>query len=281
MDIASSAHSNTYSSSTQSNMQSNIITLNRERQERPGACQSCAKVAHCPASGRPDAAGVAGQPMQRVMKAGKAVFEAGSKFEGIYVARSGFFKSYTIDAEGAMQVTGFYLPGEFFGMDGIEDGTHKEYVEALDTSSVCRVPLEALCGESVGTEGQDATQRAWSAHMMLGLVKLMGRTISRDHDMFFALGKMTAKGRLGAFLADLSRRMALGGFSATEFRLCMSRTDIANYLCLALETVSRLFTQLQLEGALEVDRRNLRIKNLHTLLHDDTLPQAPLRRQAG
>jgi CRP/FNR family transcriptional regulator len=217
--------------------------------------------------------------MQRVVKSGKPVFEAGSKFEGIYVARSGFFKSYTIDAEGAMQVTGFYLPGEFFGMDGIEDGVHKEYVEALDTSSVCRIPLDFLCGGAV--ESQDPVQRAWSNHMTLGLVKLMGRTISHDHDMFFTLGKMTAKGRLGAFLSDLSRRMEQSGFSATEFRLCMSRTDIANYLCLALETVSRLFTQLQTDGVLEVDRRNLRIKEPRALAAQDEVAQQSLRRQAS
>jgi CRP/FNR family transcriptional regulator len=255
----------------------NIVVMNRDRQERPGACQSCSKVERCPAAGRPDELGASGQPMQRVVKSGKPVFEAGGKFEGIYVARSGFFKSYTIDAEGAMQVTGFYLPGEFFGMDGIEDGVHKEYVEALDTSSICRIPLDSLCG---GVESQDVAQRAWSNHMTLGLVKLMGRTISRDHDMFFTLGKMTAKGRLGAFLADLSRRMAQGGFSATEFRLCMSRTDIANYLCLALETVSRLFTQLQTDGVLEVDRRNLCIKDMRALVQDDATQQS-LRRQAS
>jgi CRP/FNR family transcriptional regulator len=262
-----------------SSAQATIIAMNRDHQERPAACQSCSKIAHCPAAGRPDEVGQLGQPMQRVLKAGKRVFEAGSKFEGIYVARSGFFKSYTIDAEGAMQVTGFYLPGEFFGMDGIEDGVHKEYVEALDTSSVCRLPLEALW--SVNAQEQDAAQRAWSTHMMMRLVKLMGRTISRDHDMFFTLGKMTAKGRLGAFLADLSRRMAQGGFSATEFRLCMSRTDIANYLCLALETVSRLFTQLQAEGTLDVDRRNLRILQPQALLVDEPAPQSALRRKAG
>jgi CRP/FNR family transcriptional regulator len=248
-----------------------IHIINRERQERPGACQSCMKVEDCPASGRPDNAGQAGQPMQRVVKMGKTVFESGAKFEGIYVARSGFFKSYIIDADGAMQVTGFYLPGEFFGMDGIESGAHKEYVEALDTSSVCRIPLEALCEAS--TLGQDAAQREWSAHTMLTLVKLMSRTISRDHEMFFTLGKMTARERLVAFLADISRRMAAGGYSSTEFRLCMSRTDIAKYLCLALETVSRLFTQLQSEGVLEVDRRNLRIKDLSCLLCDEAEEQ--------
>jgi CRP/FNR family transcriptional regulator len=261
------------------NEQTNIVVMNRERQERPAACQSCSKVERCPAAGRSDDLGLSGQPVQRVVKTGKTLFEAGSKFEGIYVARSGFFKSYTIDAEGAMQVTGFYLPGEFFGMDGIEDGVHKEYVEALDTSSVCRIPLDALCGTVPQT--QDAAQRDWSTHMTLRLLRLMGRTISHDHDMFFTLGKMTAKGRLGVFLADLSRRMAQSGFSATEFRLCMSRTDIANYLCLALETVSRLFTQLQTDGTLEVDRRNLRIIDARALLQDDATPQPSLRRQAG
>lgn len=245
------------------NNQNNILILNRDRQDTPGACQSCAKKSACSAAGI--CAGT-GAPMQRVVRPGKTACAAGEKFQGIYVVRSGFFKSYAIDASGTMQVTGFYLPGDFFGMDGLESGFHKEYVEALDTGSVCRIAVESL-GNGATDENRSRTV---SPLLMLSLVKLMSRTIGRDHEMFAALGKMSARQRLGSFLLDLATRMAQSGYSATEFRLCMSRTDIANYLCLALETVSRLFTQLQESGVITVNRRNLRILQKQQLVdHED------------
>jgi CRP/FNR family transcriptional regulator len=248
-------------------IKNNILILNRNPQDRAGNCQACPKKSLCPANSRPDNAAHGSQPVQKVIQAGKTAYEAWDNFSGIYIVRSGFFKSYSIDADGATQVKGFYLPGEFFGMDGIEDGHHKEYVEALDTSSVCRIPFDSFSASAAVRE--DASHSEWSTQLMLALVKLMSRTISRDHEMFFTLGKMTARRRLGNFLLDLSRRMAQGGYSDKEFRLCMSRTDIASHLCLAVETVSRLFTQLQAEGVIEVDRRNLRILNTQALDVDD------------
>ena len=161
-----------------------------------------------------------------------------------------------------MQVTGFHMPGEFFGMDGIETNYYKDYVEALDTSSVCKIPLELLT-RSTAQSGAEAE------NMMMALVKLMSRTISRDRNMLFSLGKMSARQRFSAFLLDISERMSQSGYSRNEFKLCMSRTDIANYLCLALETVSRLFTQLQVEGVIKVDRRDVQILQMEALSHDE------------
>lgn len=248
----------------------NIISLNSNRQER--ACPGCAKRAMCPAAGLESAS----PPVQRVIHAGKAVYEAGDRFSGIYIVRSGFLKSYSIDADGVMQVTGFHLPGEFFGMDGIESGLYGDHVEALDTSSVCRIPLELFNG----SQRAAADETGAAQPLMLTLVKLMSRTISGDRNMFFTLGKMSARRRFGAFLKDLSERMEKSGYSGEAFTLCMSRTDIANYLCVALETVSRLFTQLHAEGAITIDRRHIRLLDTTALVRDDS-PKRERLRSAG
>jgi CRP/FNR family transcriptional regulator len=116
-------------------------------------------------------------------------------------------------------------------------------------------------------------------NMMMALVKLMSRTISRDRNMLFSLGKMSARRRFSTFLLDISERMAQSGYSREEFKLCMSRTDIANYLCLALETISRLFTQLQAEGIIKVDRRDLQILDIEALNNDE--PELKKLRKAG
>ena len=83
--------------------------------------------------------------------------------------------------------------------------------------------------------------------------------------MFFTLGKMTARRRMGVFLKELSERMAKSGYSAKEFKLCMSRTDIANYLRLAAETVSRVLKRFQEDGLLQVERREVELTDLSRL----------------
>lgn len=240
----------------------NIIVLNQaKRPEQAGACMTCSKRGRCPASGLDNGTPAA----QSVVKAGAALYEAGARFDGVYIVRSGFFKSYSIDADGEMQVTGFHLPGDVIGMDGIEQGRYGEHVEALDTSSVCRVPLSAFAATPVARNEREPG----APSLMLMLVKLMSRTISADRRMFSTLGKMSARRRMGVFLKELSERMAQSGYSASEFTLCMSRTDIANYLCLALETVSRLVTQLQAEGTITIDRRHIRLLDMDALVRDE------------
>jgi CRP/FNR family transcriptional regulator len=240
----------------------NIIVLkNHALPERASACLACTRRTQCPAAGRDSAI----QPTQHVIQTGAAVYAAGDRFDGIYMVRSGFLKSFSIDNDGIMQVTGFYLPGEYFGMDGIESGRQGEHVEALDTTSVCRIPLEFF-------------SQADDPAVSLALVKLMSRTLVSDRRMFFTLGKMTARRRMGVFLKELSERMAKSGYSPDEFTLCMSRTDIANYLCLALETVSRLVTQLDAQGVIAIDRRKIRLLDMDALVQDDIVEK---QRKAG
>jgi CRP/FNR family transcriptional regulator len=242
----------------------NIIVLkNANRPERTSSCVACTKRVQCPAAGLDTGDQVA----HRVVQSGATLYQAGDDFDGIYIVRSGFFKSYSIDSDGVMQVTGFHLPGDFIGMDGIETSQYGDHVEALDTSSVCKIPL-SLFSEAREQKAAHAPAAA-EGSMMLMLVKLMSRTLSADRRMFFTLGKMTARRRMGVFLKELSERMAKSGYSASEFTLCMSRTDIANYLCLALETVSRLMTQLHAEGTIAIDRRHIRLLDMDALVRDE------------
>lgn len=239
----------------------NIVVLKgQNRADAAGSCIACTKRSQCPAAGLDTGS----QVTHQVVHGGGTLYEAGARFDGVYIVRSGFFKSYSVDSEGTMQVTGFHLPGDFVGMDGIESGAYGDTVEALDTSSVCRLPLSVF--SQARSSGQDVPPA--NADMMLALVKLMSRTIAADRRMFFTLGKMSARRRMGVFLRDLSERMARSGYSASEFNLCMSRTDIANYLCLALETVSRLVTQLNDEGVIAVERRKIRILDREALVQD-------------
>ena len=81
------------------------------------------------------------------------------------------------------------------------------------------------------------------------------------------LSKKTAEERIGAFLLNLSRRYELRKLSAVSFRLPMSRTDIGNYLGLAVETVSRVFARMQNSGILHVEGKEIKILSQTDLCH--------------
>ncbi|MDX1454381.1 MAG: fumarate/nitrate reduction transcriptional regulator Fnr [Gammaproteobacteria bacterium] len=185
------------------------------------------------------------------LHAGDHLYQKGDPFEALYAVRSGYLKSYTIDESGREQVLGFYLPGELLGLDAIYPEKHQCSAVALDTASVCQLPYEDL---------------ADLAGKVPGLQKQMFRLLSKDiHDSHSLAGDFTAEERLAAFLLSLSARLKLRGYSATHFMLAMPRRDIANYLRLATETVSRVFKRFQQEGILEVDRRDIRLLDIERL----------------
>jgi CRP/FNR family transcriptional regulator len=96
-------------------------------------------------------------------------------------------------------------------------------------------------------------------------MRLMSQEIASKEHQLLALGDHQPERRLALLLLDLSQRFAHRGFSATEFNLPMSRQDIAAYLRLAAETVSRAFGKLQRDGLLEVTGRLVHILDLDAL----------------
>jgi len=94
---------------------------------------------------------------------------------------------------------------------------------------------------------------------------VLAREIVRDHGVMMLLGSMRAEERLAAFLTNLSKRFLRRGFSPAEFHLRMTREEIGSYLGLKLETVSRLFSQFQKDGLIEVEQKHVRIKDAAAL----------------
>ena len=191
---------------------------------------------------------------RRRVKRGEALFNAGDEFHCVYSIRSGFFKTTTIDGEGREQVTGFNMPGELLGMDGIGSGDYHANAVALEDSEVCVLPFSLV--ESLGRE-LPALQRH--------LFSVLSREIVRDHGVMMLLGSMRAEERLATFLLSLSKRFSRRGYSPTEFHLRMTREEIGNYLGLKLETVSRLFSKFQSEGLIEVEQKHVRIVDVDGL----------------
>jgi len=182
------------------------------------------------------------------------LYHDGEKAQAIYAVRSGCVKTMTESANGDEQIVGFHLPGELLGLDGFADGLHACNAMALETSSICELPLaqlESLCHKLPGLQKQ--------------MRRIMGKEVSNDHKLLLLLGKMSAEERLASFLLSLSSRMEERHWKETEFNLTMPRQDIANYLGMAVETVSRLFASFQSEKIIEVDRRHITILDMPRL----------------
>jgi CRP/FNR family transcriptional regulator len=188
------------------------------------------------------------------LAAGDNLFHAGSPFRALYVIKSGSFKTQAISEGGELQILGFHLPGELMGFDALATERHQCEAEALEASSVCRLPYAQLETISAAVPG---LQRQF--------MRLVSREIGDDHDHMAMMGRSQAISRLALFLYSMSKRQARLGRSAEQLTLSMSRADLANYLGLVLETVSRLFGRLQDMGIIEVRRREVRIVDMDGL----------------
>jgi len=165
--------------------------------------------------------------------------------------RTGCFKSYVIDHEGQEQVLGFHLPGEIIGLDAIHTRRHTANVVALDTSAVC-----GLTFESISSLARNMPE------LQNELFRIMSRRIS---ELETIAGDLSADERIAMFLCSLSERFSRRGYSDSEFILAMSRRDIASFLRLATETVSRVLARFQKVGVLRVDRKQVRIRDMEHL----------------
>ena len=174
-------------------------------------------------------------------RAGEHIFREGDPFEAIAAVRAGTVKTYVVDRDGREHVLGFHLPGEVIGLNAIDGDHYPCNAIALDTVMLCRFSFPKI---------------SVLAARVPGLQRELFRLLSRDIGRAALLaGDWSADQRVAAFLVGMSRRLAARGFSASHFQLTMARTDIANYLRLAPETVSRVLRRMQDDGLLAVERR--------------------------
>lgn len=192
-----------------------------------------------------------GRPIARSAE----LFHQGQVFDHVYALRSGAVKMSLMHPHGDEQITGFFLPGEIIGLDSIGHGKYHATAIALETTSVCAIPYVDL--QSLGRLLPSLQDH---------LLQLMSAEIRHEHRVLHMLSKRPAEVRLAGFLLSLSARHKRRQLSAEHLYLPMSRTDMANYLGMALETVSRLLTRFQLSGLLVVNGRNITIVDPARLL---------------
>lgn len=189
------------------------------------------------------------------LEPGEYLYRAGDPFNFVYIVRSGSVKTCrSMGGSHSEQVTGVYLPSEFFGLEGIAAGVYPRSAQALETTTVCAFgfnQLEDLAGRSRGFGRR--------------LFELLGRKMYLDQEQATLLGKPTVDERIAGLLINLSGRLKKLGFSDREFHLSLSRLDIASYLGHAVETVSRVLSGFQQKGLIRITRRHVLIQDLAAL----------------
>ena len=182
------------------------------------------------------------------------LFSAGDHFEGVYILRSGSAKAFITSIEGEEHVTKFYYPGDIIGIDGFDGYIHTQTIRFLETSSVCLIK-ESLVNSLMQT----------SSDFREGLLQSMSRTLASDSAMMLCLSSCSSEQKVARFLLDLSIGFSNRKLSGREFMLSMTRTDIANYLGMAIETVSRVFASFQQRNIIMVKIRHLSILDFQAL----------------
>lgn len=210
------------------------------------ACSRCSLARLCLPCGLADDDVI---QLEKLVDVGRAVardshlFSQGDRLTALYVVGSGALKTSTIDADGLEQITGFYYPGDLVGLDGLADEKHRCSAMALENSTICRIPLKQL---DTLLDELPALRRQ--------LMRLMSRALSDDEQLLLTLGRKNSEGRVASLLVSLSERRAIRGMSLSPVHLSMKRMDLANFLGMRIETVSRVLRKLQEYGIIRVNR---------------------------
>lgn len=185
---------------------------------------------------------------KRRMRRGEALFRQGDAFHALYVVRSGSLKTFFESPDGDVQILGFHLPGEIVGLDALTNDRHLCSAEALEQTSICELPYPQL---------QKVVQDIPSLHRQL--MRVVSREVVAEQHHLVMMGKQQAQQRLAIFLHSLADRYGRLSRDRATLVLPMSRYEIASYLGLVVETVSRLFGRMEEAGILAVNRKTIRI----------------------
>jgi CRP/FNR family nitrogen fixation transcriptional regulator len=160
---------------------------------------------------------------------GQEIYGEGEAADLVYRVVSGAVREVRVLADGRRQIVDFHFPGELFG---------------VQAGRVYRAGAEAVC-ETTVTVARRSSLSGQSAESLWGLAL---RDLERCQDHALTLGRRSATERVVSFLLELAERLDAGA----SVELPISRQDMADYLGLTIETVSRTITQLQADGLIEV-----------------------------
>ncbi len=233
------------------NSPSGVPKSGKKRKNIEVDCKKCGLDALCKLLGYDE--GEVNLPEGTLLKSqkvssGETIFRAGDPFRSFFAVKSGAFKSLMFPHQDQEKVVGFHFAGEIVGADGIAGNTYTCTARALEASIVCELRLENL--RQVSCSEIDLKD---------GIISVLGDEITFNHELKVSLIHQNSEQHPAASLLNVSSRKSERGISGQDFRLSMSRSDIASYLGLASETVSRILMKLQKLGVINIRNKNVQL----------------------
>ncbi len=181
-------------------------------------------------------------PAPTFFPVGSEIYAQGERSGNLYKVEFGAVRVYRLLSDGRRQISAFYLAGEIFGFEA--DKNHHFFAEAI-----CSTGIRIL-------------RRSFQDHLAIELLPVALQGLVRAQEHLLVLGRQNAVERVAAFLLEMSERQG----SLKQVELPMSRSDIADYLGLTIETVSRVFSKLKQKGVIRLPSlRNVEIDKLRAL----------------
>ena len=188
------------------------------------------------------------------LQKGENLYRHGDPLSSVYSVRFGTLKTEYCLEDGRQQVIGFHLPGEIVGLDGIGEGQYQSNAIAVEESEVCIIRYE---------EFEDLARQIPVLQQQFH--RILSRELTQDQRHLLSLGSMRAEERLAAFLLNLSQRLAARGYLNHEYDLPMSRVEIASYLGIQIETVSRMLSRFAESGLIQIKQRHIKLIDMDGL----------------
>ena len=187
-------------------------------------------------------------------KRGEMIFKQGEKAELIFAISAGSLKliAHVKDSD---RVIDFRLPGELIDVCSLNEGRYAYSAQALEDIYLCEIGKETL--NDIASQIPEVQGR---------LMKVISQElINIQKSSMLMHGNINSEEKIAAFILNLAWRYKNSGYSCTEFKLNMTRTDIADFLGLSKETVIRLFKKLQQNKLIQVEGKNVSIASIDAL----------------
>ncbi|MBT6426477.1 MAG: helix-turn-helix domain-containing protein [Rhodospirillaceae bacterium] len=182
------------------------------------------------------------------------LFMEGDDATSFFTVLSGALRLSKLLPDGRRQITGFVLPGEFVGLS--DGDTYVDNAEALTEASLCRFTVSDL--KRIGQDNPEMDSQ---------MLAMTNNTLTQARDHMLLLGRMKAPEKIASFLTSLLDRASAADQPTDPLALPMSRADIADYLGLTIETVSRTFTRLKADKIIALPEHNrVSVNNMEALV---------------
>jgi CRP/FNR family transcriptional regulator len=211
----------------------------------PDECAQCAvrEIAVCTALSAPELERLRDIAVTKIFEPGSTLYSADEPSTLVGTVVQGTIKCFKLLADGRQQIVGFLFPGDFIGSP-TQETTHS-FAEALTRVELCLFPVPAI--QRLVREMPNLERR---------LLTLANEDLDIAREWMLLLGRKTAQERLATFLLLLAHKAKARGIAEGPIDLPMNRSEIADYLGLSLETVSRQFTKLKSSGHIRIEHNN-------------------------